>query len=126
MTPQRSVLIVEDDHELRRMYRHALGLAGYSVNDTSDGISALRIIEQHRPDLIVLDLGLPLLSGLDVQQEIAAHAQTRDILVVIVTGSSAKLDGIGVACVLRKPVLPDEVVAAVRRCFEAHAKRGTA
>lgn len=105
------------------MFRHALGLAGYSVSDTSDGIHALRIIEQHRPDLIVLDLGLPLLSGLDVQAEIAAHAQTRDILVVIVTGSSAPLDGLDVECVLRKPVLPDEVVAVVNRCFAVHAKR---
>jgi CheY-like chemotaxis protein len=124
--PQRSILIVEDDHELRRMFRHALGLAGYAVSDTSDGIHALQIIEQHRPDLIVLDLGLPLLSGLDVQQEIAAHAQTRDIVVVIVTGSSAPLEGLGVDCVLRKPVSPDEVVLTVRRCFAARAKRDTA
>ena len=126
MTRQRSILIVEDDHELRRLLRHALGLAGYSVSESSDGINALQIIEQHRPDLIVLDLGLPMLSGLDVQQEIAAHAETRDIPVVIVTGSSAPLDGIGVACVLRKPVLPDEVVATVTRCFAVHAKRDTA
>jgi two-component system KDP operon response regulator KdpE len=123
---QRSILIVEDDHELRRMFRHALGLAGYAVNDTSDGIQALRIIEQHRPDLIVLDLGLPMLSGLDVQAEIAAHAQTRDILVVVVTGSSARLDGLAVECILRKPVSPDDVVAVVKCCFAAHAKRDTA
>lgn len=123
MRPQRSVLIVEDDHELRRMFRHALSVAGYAVSETADGISALRFIELLRPDLIVLDLGLPLMSGLDVQREVAAHAQTRNILVVIVTGSSAVLDDLGVACVLRKPISPDHLVDVVEKCFAAHAKR---
>ncbi len=126
MTSRRSILIVEDDEYLRRMFRHALSVAGYAVRETSDGIRALRMIELERPDLIVLDLGLPLLSGLNVQQEIAAHAHTRDILVVVVTGSSAPLDRLGVACVLRKPVSPDEVVDVVRRCFTSAVRRDTA
>jgi DNA-binding response OmpR family regulator len=123
---QRSILIVEDDDELRRLFRFALGVAGYSVKEASDGIHALRLIEADRPDLIILDLGLPLLSGLDVQQEVAAHAQTRDIPVVIVTASSAELSNIGVDCILRKPVSPDEVVDVVKRCFAAHQRRNRA
>ena len=116
-------MIVEDDHELRRMFRFALGVAGYTVTEASDGMQALRQLELERPDLIILDLGLPLLSGLDVQREIAAHAHTRDIPVVVVTGSSAALDGIAVECVLRKPISPDHVVSVVAKCFEAHEKR---
>jgi DNA-binding response OmpR family regulator len=114
---------VEDDRDLRRMFRYALSLSGYSVTEASDGIHALQSIEMERPDLILLDIGLPLLSGLDVQQEIAAHAQTRDIPIVIVTASSAELDGLGVECVLRKPMRPEEVVDVVNRCFAAHAGR---
>jgi CheY-like chemotaxis protein len=114
---------VEDDRELRRMFRYALSIAGYSVTEASDGIHALRMIEIERPDLILLDIGLPLLSGLDVQQEIAAHAQTRDIPIVIVTASSAELDALGVECVLRKPMSPEEVVDVVSRCFAVHARR---
>ena len=123
MSQQKSILIVEDDHELRRMFRYALSLAGYVVTEAGDGIQALRELELERPDLIILDLGLPLLSGLDVQQEIAAHAHTRDIPVVIVTGSNAQLDGVTVECILRKPVSPDHVASVVAKCLEAHARR---
>jgi CheY-like chemotaxis protein len=122
LSQQRSILIVEDDYELRCMFRYALGVAGYSIREASDGIQALRQLELEQPDLIILDLGLPLLSGLDVQAEIAAHATTRDIPVVIVTGSNAHLDGVRVDCVLRKPVSPEHVKAVVARCFAAHAK----
>jgi CheY-like chemotaxis protein len=122
MGPQRSILIVEDDHDLRRMFRVALSVAGYAVSETADGINALRFIEVLSPDMIVLDLGLPLLSGLDVQQEVAAHAQTRNILVVVVTGSAAPLDDLCVQCILRKPITPDYLVDAVAHCFAAQAK----
>jgi CheY-like chemotaxis protein len=123
LSQQRSILIVEDDRELRRLFRFALSIAGYPVTEAGDGIHALELIELDRPDLIILDIGLPMLSGLDVQQEIAAHAHTRDIPVVIVTASSADLDGLGVDCVLRKPVSPEDVVDVVARCFAAHASR---
>lgn len=123
MVPKRSILIVEDDHDLRRMFRLALSVAGYAVSETADGISALRFVELLKPDMVILDLGLPLLSGLDVQKEIAAHAQTRQILVVVVTGSAAALDDAGVNCVLRKPVTPDHLVAVVGQCFASHSRR---
>jgi CheY-like chemotaxis protein len=123
LSQQRSILIVEDDRELRRLFRFALSIAGYPVTEAGDGIHALELIEQDRPDLVILDIGLPLLSGLEVQQEIAAHAHTRDIPVVIVTASSADLDGLGVECVLRKPLSPEDVVDVVARCFATHASR---
>ena len=123
MSQKRSILIVEDDDELRTVFRYALAIAGYAVTEASDGIQALRHLEVERPDLIVLDLSLPLLSGLDVQAEIAAHAHTRDIPVVIVTGSNAQLDGVSVECVLRKPVSPDHVASVVAKCLAAHANR---
>ena len=104
------------------MFRYALSVAGYAVTEVFDGIQALRHLELERPDLIILDLGLPLLSGFDVQQEIAAHAHTRDIPVVIVTGSNAPLDGVIVECVLRKPVSPDHIASVVAKCLAAHAK----
>lgn len=105
------------------MFRLALSVAGYAVSESADGITALRCIELIKPDMVILDLGLPLLSGLDVQKEIAAHAQTRQILVVVVTGSAAPLDEVGVNCVLRKPVTPDHLVAVVGQCFASHGRR---
>jgi two-component system phosphate regulon response regulator PhoB len=112
-----TVLVVEDDHDLRASFRTCLALAGFLVREAPDGIHALRQIDQQPPDLVVLDLMLPNLSGLDVQQEIASNAYTRAIPIVVVTGTSLDLDHLMVSCILRKPILPDELVTAVQRCL---------
>jgi CheY-like chemotaxis protein len=114
--PQRVILIVEDDHDLRRMFRTALAIAGYAVEEAADGSGAIYSIHHKPPDVIVLDLSLPTVSGLIVYQEIAAHAHTRHIPVVVVTGSTMNLDDLNVPCVLRKPVEPEKLIAAVREC----------
>lgn len=113
------ILIVEDDHDLRRMFRTALAIAGYAVEEAGDGAAALYRIHHNPPDLIVLDLSLPTVSGLIVHQEIAAHAHTKHIPVVIVTGSTMNLDHLDVPCVLRKPVDPEKLITAVRDCLQS-------
>jgi DNA-binding response OmpR family regulator len=121
MAPTATVLIVEDDPVLRRMYRAALGLAGFDIVEADDGLAALHFLDHRTPDLVVLDLMLPTMSGLVVQQEIAAHAHTRNIPIVIVTGSDLSLDHVDVPCVLRKPVSPEALVDAVRSCLASGA-----
>ena len=111
------ILVVEDNTDLRRMFRMALALAGYDVEEAGDGLDALRLVENHPPDLVVLDLVLHSLDGVSVQQELAAGPVTRQIPVVIVTGSSIDTDPLDVACVLRKPVMPDKLINTVRRCL---------
>ena len=93
-------------------------MAGYVVVAVTDGIPALRWIEADRPDGIVLDLGLPRLSGRDVQREVAAHAETRSIPIVVITGEAVDdLNPAELACILRKPIDTDELIRAARRCF---------
>jgi len=121
VSSNETVLVVEDDFALRRMYRTALALAGFEVIEADDGLSALHVLEQRKADIVVLDLMLPRLDGLTVQQEIAAQAQTRDIPIVIVTGSTLPLDDVNVPCILRKPVTPDDLIVAVRRCLASGA-----
>jgi len=115
------VLIVEDDPDVRRLYRAALSLAGFEIIEAQDGLSALHILDQRRADIVILDLMLPTVDGLTVQQEIAAHAGTRDIPILIVTGSTLPLDDVKVPCILRKPVSPDQLIGAVRRCLASGA-----
>jgi len=103
------------------MYRAALGFGGFNVVEAADSLTALHFLDQRLPDIVVLDLMLPTVSGLIVQQEIAAHAHTRDIPIVIVTASDMCLDHVDVPCVLRKPVSPDRLVDAVRNCLSAGA-----
>lgn len=122
MSGRQTALIVEDDQAVRKMYRTALSFAGFDVIEADDAVSALRSLDQYRVDVVILDLMLPTLSGLAVQQEIAAHAHTASIPVVIVTGSDMSLDHVNVPCVLRKPVSPDQLVATVRSCLASDAR----
>jgi DNA-binding response OmpR family regulator len=117
MAEPQTVLVVEDDVALRRMYRAALSLAGFVVLEAEDAVAALRSVDQYRLDVVVLDLMLPTMSGLAVQQEIASHAHTANIPVVIVTGSDMSLDHVNVPCVLRKPITPEQLVDSVRKCL---------
>lgn len=115
---------MEDDRDLRYLFRTALAFAGFSVREAGDGFEALRMIDIDPPDLVVLDLLLPTLSGTAVRQEIAAQVLTRDIPVVIVTGSSLPIDERNVACVLRKPIVPSALVDAVHRCLHKPRAKG--
>ena len=114
------VLIVEDDPETRRMFRTALAMAGYDIEEAGDGIDALHVIENRAPDLIVLDLQLRVLDGVSVQQELASCSDTSQIPIVVVTGSTINTDDLPVARVLHKPIMPDELVQTVKHCL-AHA-----
>jgi CheY-like chemotaxis protein len=120
---RQTILIVEDDEDLRRLFRTALSMAGYDVVEAGDGLEALQRVDSAPPDLIILDLVLPRMSGLVVREEIAAQALTRDIPVVVITGAAIEPAGMEVACFLRKPVEPDRMVEAVRNCL-ASGTRG--
>jgi two-component system, OmpR family, phosphate regulon response regulator PhoB len=122
MSERQTILVVEDDEDLRRLLRTALILAGYDVTEAGDGLEALLRIDQAPPDLVILDIVLPRLSGIAVQQEIAAQALTRQIPIVVITGSAVEPEGMHVACFLRKPVAPEQVVDVVRECLAASAR----
>ena len=120
MTTQErpTVLIVEDDHATREMYDYALRMAGLRVVVAADGFAALRIIDQEVPDVIVLDLDLPDVSGIDVHEEVMAHAETRITPVVIVTGTEWPVPQ-SVFRVLRKPINSDTLVNVVQEALSS-------
>jgi two-component system chemotaxis response regulator CheY len=115
----KTVLIVEDDVDLRRMFRTVLALAGYEVIEAGNGLDALRLLDGGSPDAVILDLGLPIVSGMAVRQEIAAHAHTRHVPVIVVTGQPGSHEQLEAACVLRKPVSPERLVQVVKSCIAA-------
>lgn len=125
MTHRGRVLIVEDDAELRTLFRIALAYEGFAVYEAPDGMVALRMIDREPFDLVVLDLGLPKVNGVLVRQEIGAHAHTRNTPIVVVTGQSGEHPDLDVACLLRKPVTPEQLVAQVRRCLAARSDAAT-
>ena len=117
MSGRRRILIVEDDEDLRSVFRVALTLAGYDVQEARDGMEALRQIDHSPPDLVVLDLMLPFVGGDVVRQEIATHVLTRNMPVVMVTGSGRDLSDLKATCVLRKPCTPEQLVRTVESCL---------
>ena len=120
MNPQR-ILVVEDNEDLRALFRDALSAAGFDVAEAGDGVQALQQLHNDLPDLVVLDLRLPMLSGVDVHESI----RSRDIPIVVVSGSPQDLGDRRVDCVRTKPVMPEQLVTAVRRCVRDHRPRPT-
>jgi len=117
------VLLVDDDPDTRELYRAALRLSEFHVIEAGDGVEALRAIEAYAVALVVLDLDLPRLRGRDVATEVRAHAETRDIPIVVVTGTdAADLNRADVSCVVFKPVYPDVLVSTVVRCLGRRLK----
>jgi DNA-binding response OmpR family regulator len=113
------VLVVEDDAPLAHMYCTALTMNGLSVMRAADGLTALRVVEDYRPDVVVLDLMLPQVDGWTVLREFEARASTRSIPVVVVTG--ADIGQITHAkAVIRKPVDPDYIATVVARHLPAN------
>ena len=113
-TAKKTVLIVEDDRALRELYRSILRAAGYEVGAVEDGIDALRRIEHWTPDVVVLDLALPRLDGRDFRHELRSRAETRDIPIVVVSGTdTSDLNQSDFVAILRKPVDADALVGAV-------------
>ena len=116
-----TILIVEDDSSLRTFYQSALAIGGYRVVTAQDGIDALWRIDNELPDLVVLDLNLPRLGGRDVKAELKAHAETRHVPIMVVSGTErsdlapADMD---VVCHLRKPVTAEQLIQAVETCLE--------
>ena len=88
---------------------------GLSVMRAGDGVSALRVVEEYRPDLVILDLMLPQLDGWAVLKEFESRSATRGIPVVVVTGSDTGLGLSHAKAVIRKPADPDYVVKVVAR-----------
>ena len=108
------VLVVEDDRGTREMYAMALRMSGFDVRSAEDGMHALVQLEQELPSAIVLDLDLPGINGIDLQHELKAHAETRGVPVVIVSGAEWP-SPVPAYATIRKPATPETVVRTVKR-----------
>ncbi len=111
-----TILVVDDDLDLVDVVRSALEREGFSVDDASDGATALDKIADEAPELVVLDLGLPKVRGLDVLRQVRADTA---VPVIVLSGRSDEADRIiglelGADDYVVKPFSPRELVARVR------------
>ena len=111
------VLVVDDDRALRQAITRALSLEGYDCVDAIDGVEALTQVEQHRPDAIILDLGLPTLDGITVCQVLRARGDRTPILVLTARNEvSDRVQGLdaGADDFMSKPFALEELLARLR------------
>lgn len=115
------VLVVDDDPSIRRMIVAALKREGYEFLEASNGRDALDLMRAERPDLVVLDLMMPVVSGWDVLEERAAEQRLKEIPVIIVSANRdpevGAAMGQGVCAFLPKPFDIGALSALVRACL---------
>ena len=116
---QPKILIVEDDVDIVEMLKYPLEQANFEVDAVYDGQAAINAITEQKPDLILLDLMLPNISGVEVYRTISRNPQVENIPVIMVTAKSEEIDRIvglelGADDYIVKPFSPREVVLRVQ------------
>jgi DNA-binding response OmpR family regulator len=92
MAARARVLLVEDEADIRELIRYSLAQAGLEVEEASDGAEALDKLRAFAPDLVVLDLMLPGMPGLEVCQRLRSRADTARLPIMVVSARSAASD----------------------------------
>ena len=113
------ILVVDDEENIRALVRFNLEKTGYQVIEASNGKNALEIIAEDRPDLIILDLMLPVIDGLDVCRKLKGSLITSAIPIIMLTAKSDEVDRViglelGADDYLTKPFGARELIARIK------------
>lgn len=125
---KRKVLIVEDDPDVRRLYAIGLNQRGYQVKLAANGAEALVRLQEEKPDVILLDLMMPVMSGWDVLERLSQEDR-EGIPVIVISGQSSPPETIDHSCIcgwLNKPVAMEELAASIERAVPASRRRRAA
>ncbi len=120
------IIAVDDDHEMLRMLNRILELEGYDVVTATDGKSALELLDEHMPDLVLLDIMMPELNGFQVLNLIR---QRCNIPVIMLTGrcevtTLQKSLGLGADDYVKKPFSTRELLARIRAKLRRWSQKG--
>ena len=115
-------LIIEDERDIAALFRHVLDVAGYHTEIVMNGMEALKRLESIRPDIILLDLNLPGVSGPKILEDIRADNRLMTVPVVVITGHAEVAENLPVEpdLVLLKPVNMDQLSILVQRLQSTH------
>ena len=123
----QKILVIEDEQDIQTLLEYNLQQAGYEVVLCENGEDGLWLAIEHKPDLILLDWMLPLLSGIELLRQLRNRADTREIPVIMMTARGEEgdrlrgLDG-GADDYVTKPFSPAELVARVRAILRRHTR----
>ena len=115
-----TILIVEDEIKIRNVISMYLKKEGFSVLQTGNGLEALTLVNEERPDLIILDIMLPGLSGYEVCKRVKSNEDTKNIYIIILSAKgqeSEKSKGykVGADMYETKPFSPKQLVKKIKR-----------
>ena len=119
MTHSKKILVIEDEKDIQTLLQYNLQQAGYDAVVCENGEDGLWLAIEHKPDLILLDWMLPLLSGIEVLRQLRNRSDTREIPVMMLTARGEEgdrlrgLDG-GADDYVTKPFSPAELVARIK------------
>jgi CheY-like chemotaxis protein len=114
----RKILLVDDDQQLRSLLRLTLPADDFEVFEAADGGEALEVVERERPDLVVLDWRLPVLSGAEVLAELVERPDRPQVIVLTALGAA---DPTGADALLLKPFSPVELLDLIERLLSGEA-----
>jgi two-component system, OmpR family, response regulator MprA len=122
------VLVVEDDEAIADVLRRSLRAEGHEVRSAGDGVEALRAAEEFAPDLVILDLGLPRLDGLEVAKRLRAESDVPILMLTARTETEDRVEGLdsGADDYLPKPFERAELLARIRALLRRRPPRGSA
>ena len=118
---RKRVLVVEDDAWIRWFMCDVLSEEGYEVLEAADGLTAIRLVDENPPHVMLLDIAMPGVTGVEVLRHLRSRRRTRTLPVLVVSAYPRVLtpdDEASVACVLTKPLRIDKLLAAVRQALE--------
>jgi two-component system, OmpR family, alkaline phosphatase synthesis response regulator PhoP len=115
----KKILVVEDEPDIRKLVHYNLAQEHFQTLEAEDGERALRLLERERPHLIILDLMLPGLSGLELCKQLRDRPETRRLPILMLTAKASEADRVvglemGADDYLTKPFSPRELVARVK------------
>ena len=116
----KKILIVEDTEDNRRILRDLLGMAGYDLIEAHDGAEGVARASEHRPDLILMDIQMPVMDGYEATRRIKADPALREIPIIAVTsyalsGDEEKARAAGCDDFVPKPYSPRQLLAKIRK-----------
>jgi two-component system cell cycle response regulator DivK len=115
----KKILVVEDTEDNRQILRDLLGMAGYDMIEAHDGAEGVSQATEHKPDLILMDIQMPVMDGYEATRQIKANPALKGIPIVAVTsyalsGDEEKARAAGCDGYIAKPYSPRQMLAKVR------------
>lgn len=119
----KCILVAEDQEDNRQILRDLLTNSGYEMTEAADGEEALRAVAAKRPDLILMDIQLPVMDGYEATRRLKANPATKDIPIIVVTsyalsGDEDKALAAGGDDYVTKPYSPKALLAKIREYLD--------